>query len=269
MKKNIIFTTLITLFLALQATANVNAVWQEIKAKQVPSKGEQKIHPYVYRIYLLNDSYMKNLLFSLPEQPENGAVITLPVADGSTMDFKVWQTPVMAPGLAAKYPGIKNFTGVAVDNHDITASINYTYKGFNAMVYNGPKTYFIDPYSNENDGYYLCYYKKDHPATLHNFSCMTGDKEINELQQGQSIQVGNPTPTVGWKTNSTVKRTYRLALSCTGEYALAVDGPNPTKPNVISAMTTSLTRVSGILTKELNVALQLVNNNDQIVYLDS
>jgi len=267
MNRHIILTALITLTCWLNVSANINATWKEINASHIPSKGEQQLHPDAYRIYLLNDAYMKNVLFNLPEQPEQGAVITLPVADGSMMDFRIWQTPVMAEKLAAKYPGIKNFTAVAIDNPAITARVNYTYKGFNAMVYNDRSTYLIDPYSNVNDGYYLCYYKKDYPKTQHGFSCGTLDKD--ELNKDDKLTINNEPPTVAWKTYGSVKRTYRLALSCTGEYAKAVDGPNPTKPGVISAMATSLARVNGILAKDLNVNLQLVNNNDQLVYLDS
>ncbi len=265
MKKHIIITAFITLNLGLNVSANINETWKEINAAHVPTKGEQLLHPNAYKIFQLNDAYMKNLLFSLSEQPEQGAIISLPVADGNMMDFRIWQTPVMAAELAAKYPGIKNFTAVAIDNPNIIARINYTYKGFNAMVYNGRNTYLVDPYSNVNDGYYLCYYKKDYPHTIHEFSCGTDD----DLHKNDRLAINNEPPSIAWKTSGTVKRTYRLALSCTGEYAKAVDGPNPTKAGVISAMATSLARVNGILAKDLNVTLQLVNNNDQLVYLDS
>lgn len=266
MKKQIVLIALVAMTFSINAVANINATWQEVKANHIPSKGEQQLHPDKYKIYLLNDSYVKNLLFSLTDVPELSKVITLPVADGSMMNFKVWQTPVMPDELAAKYPNIKNFTAVSVDNPNITAKINYTYNGFNAMVYNGNKTYLIDPYSNKNDGYYLCYFKNDYPRSTIDFGCGTKEKE---LEDGISMILGNEQPTVSWKTSGNVKRTYKLALSCTGEYAVAVAGSNPMKSAVISAMTTTLTRINGILARELNISLVLVANNDQLVYLDA
>lgn len=266
MKKQIVLIALAAMTYSINAVANINATWQEVKAKQIPPKGEQQLHPDKYKIYLLNDSYVKNFLFSLTDVPELGKVFALPVADGSMMNFKVWQTPVMPDELAAKYPDIKNFTAVSVDNPNITAKINYTYNGFNAMVYNGNKTYLIDPYSNKNDGYYLCYFKNDYPRSTIDFGCGTKEKE---LEDGISMILGNEQPTVTWKTSGNVKRTYKLALSCTGEYAVAVAGSNPTKSAVISAMATTLTRINGILARELNISLVLVANNDQLVYLDA
>lgn len=267
MKKYILYT-LITIASSLPAYANTGEVWRELNTQNVPTKGERRIQPEAYKVFLANDSYIKNLLFSLSEVPQQGAILALPAPDGSMMNFKVWQTPYMEPELAAKYPGIKNFTGVLVDDPAVTASINYTYKGFNAMVYNGGNTFLIDPYSDQNDGYYICYYKHDYKKAARPFSCGVTDDAERELDLEEKLILGNEPPRMSYKTNGTLKRTYRMALACTGEYALAVDGPAPIKANVISAMATTLARVNGILQRELAVTLQLINNNDTLVYLD-
>ncbi len=266
--KKFILHTFIALACSLAANAYTGQVWKEVNTNAVLPKGERKIFPEAYRAYLLNDSYIKNLLFSLSDVPGQGTTLALPVPDGSTMIFRVWQTHYMAPELAAKYPGIKNFTAVAVDHPGITASVNYTYKGFNAMIYDGNNTYLIDPYSDENDGYYICYYKRDFKRAARPFSCGVTDDIEKELEQDGKMILGDEPPRMSFKTHGTLKKTYHLALSCTGEYAKAVDGPTPSKPNVISAMTTTLARINGILQRELAVTLQLIANNDTLVYLD-
>lgn len=263
-----ILSALIAVFCSLPAYAYTGEVWKEINTQNVPVKGERKLHPEAYKVFLLNDSYVKNLLFHLSDIPEQGTVLALPAPNGRMMSFKVWQTPYMAPELAAKYPGIKNFTGVLIDNPAVTASINYTYKGFNAMIYDGGNTFLIDPYSNQNDGYYICYYKRDFTTAARPFSCGVIEDAKRELHLQGKMILGNEPPQVAYKTHGTLKKTYRLALACTGEYALAVDGPNPTKQGVLSAMNTTLARVNGILQRELAVTLQLINNNDTLVYLD-
>ncbi|HEY9178477.1 MAG TPA: zinc-dependent metalloprotease family protein [Flavipsychrobacter sp.] len=267
MKKYILYT-LIAITSSLPAYANKGEVWRELNTRNVPVKGERKLYPEAYKVFLANDSYIKGLLFSLSEFPEQGAMLTLPAPDGSMMNFKVWQTPYMAPELAARYPGIKNFTAVQVGNPAVTASINYTYKGFNAMIFDGSNTFLIDPYSNQNDGYYTCYYKRDFKNAARPFGCGVTDDAERELHLQEKMLLGNEPPRMSYKTNGSLKRTYRFALTCTGEYALAVDGPAPTKANVISAMVTTLARVNGILQRELAVTLQLINNNDTLVYLD-
>ncbi len=266
--RNYILLALIAVSCSLPALANIGEVWKELNTKNVPTKGERKLHPEAYKVFMLNDSYVKNLLFSLSDIPEQGTVFAIPTPGGGMMNFKVWQTHYMAPELAAKYPGIKNFTAVQIDNPTVTASINYTYKGFNAMVYDGGNTFLIDPYSSENNGYYTCYYKRDYKAAARPFSCGVVEEKERELQQQGKIILGNEPPRMAYKTHGTLKKTYRMALTCTGEYAQAVDGTTPSKANVISAMNTTLARVNGILQRELGVTLQLISNNDTLVYLD-
>jgi len=266
--RNYFLYTLIAAACALSAAAHTGEVWQEINTKNIPAKGERKLFPDAYRTFTLNDSYIKPLLFGLSEVPQQGTLLALPTPEGKLLHFRVWQTSYMAPELAAKYPGIKNCTGVSVDNPNVTASINYTYKGFNAMVYDGGNTYLIDPYTTQNDGYYICYYKRDYISSARPFSCAVNDEREKELQVQGKMSLSNEPPQVSFKTHGTLKKTYRLALTCTGEYAVAVDGPTPSKANVISAMNTTLARVNGILQRELGVTLQLISNNDTLVYID-
>lgn len=267
MKKNLLLSALITIFISGSAFAAFDGIWQIVNTHTVPTKGERLVVPDIYKVYLLNDAYIKDMLFKVADNRNDAATISLPAPDGSMHYFRIWETPVMHPELAARYPGIRNFTAVSVDNPAVTAKVNYTYKGFNAMVYDGDNTYLVDPYSNTNDGYYVSYYKRDYPRTeIHNFNCGTSDTK--EVISEDMMQLGKPAPRAAHKPNGSTTRTFRLALSCTGEYAKAVDGSNPSKPNVISAMVKTLTRVTGILERELGVSLQLISNNDQLVYLD-
>lgn len=266
MKRTFFLATLIAL-VSVQSFAGVQEIWKEINANHIQTDGKRMVTPVASKAFMLNDAYFKALLFALPADAKQAQTIVLPTPDGAMLHYRIWQTPVMAEELAAKFPGIRNFTAVCEEHPSVTAKINYTYKGFNAMIYNGASTYFIDPYSNVNDGYYICYYKKDAPRTQHNFSCAVSDDNIPPSDDIQ-MTVSNTPPRSVHKTYGTTMRTFRLALTCTGEYAQAVDGANPTKANVISAMTTSMTRVNGILENEMAVTLQFISNNDQLVYLD-
>lgn len=264
MKKS--FITLLFIALNCSSFANIG-VWNEVN-KNLTVEGEQKLHPNKYRLFELNDGYIKDFLFKLPVSPDKAQVIALPTPEGKMMNFRIWQTPAMAEELAAKYPMIKNFTAVSIDNPAITAKVNYTYLGFNAMVYDGHNTYFIDPYTNRNTGFYFCFYKRDHPRNANRTTTCNTVQAKEDIGGERIIIGGEEPPTINFKVNGATRRIYRFALTCTGEYAVAVDGPNPTKANVISAMTTTLTRCNGILEKDMGSTLQLVANNDQLVYLD-
>lgn len=269
MKKLLLLAGIITMF---QPAFAKNAGWQEVAPADVHSEGAQQLHPTEYKTYWLDNASMKDYLFRIEEGSEHAIVMSIPAPGGKERTFRVWQQSVMAPALAAKYPGIKNFTAVAVDDPTVTAKINYTYRGFDAMVYDGDRTYFIDPYSDVNDGYYICYYKNEVAKTGHGYTCKVGDPNPDlpgyNKQDAISLDKQEDLPRIRYKTNGTQKKVFRMALACTGEYAIAVAGPNPTKPNVLSKMTTTMTRINGIYERELGTTLQLIGNNDDVIYLD-
>jgi hypothetical protein len=118
------------------------------------------LKPAHYRVLTVADAALKNWLFSLPETAEEAAVMDLPTPDGSTRAFRVWQTAVMHPDLAAKYPDIKTFTATALDNPAVTAKLDYSPRGFRAMVLDGASTFFIDPYGPGGEGNAIVYFKR-------------------------------------------------------------------------------------------------------------
>jgi hypothetical protein len=243
-----------------------SGIWQNINTDQVKTAGTRYLQPDRFTVFSMDVNLLKPELSALSEDPALAHTIELPMPDGSFRSFRIWQTPFMAPQLAAKYPDIKTFTAVAADNGAVTAKVDYTVYGFHAMVYDGDNSYFIDPYSNANDGYYICYYKKDYTKRSSSFvPCGVTDSREDELGTGR-IVAGNENPQLA-VVNGLTKRTYRLALACTQEYASVVTGGNPTKPGVLSAMTTTMNRINGVYEKELAITMQLIANNDNIIYL--
>ncbi|WP_370003132.1 immunoglobulin-like domain-containing protein [Winogradskyella sp.] len=63
--------------------------------------------------------------------------------------------------------------------------------------------------------------------------------------------------------DDSILRTYRLAVSTTGEYTQYHGG---TKAQALAAINTTMTRVNGIYETDFNVTLQLIPNNDDIIY---
>lgn len=265
MKKNLLFAWVL-MFLSFPVFANeFNVFWKRSDADKVVTAGTRYLFPARSLVYTLNTTLFANELSKLSEDPKNGLVIALPTPGGSFQNFKVWQTPIMDRSLAAKYPTIRTYTATAVSDVQVTAKLDFTVKGFHAMIFDGANTYFIDPYSNINDGNYIVYYKKDYQRTAaHDMSCAVIEDE--GPLRGEAIQLpgNNPNPEL---INGTTKRSYRLALACTAEYAAAVDGPTPTKPGVLSAMVTSMNRVNGVYERELAITMILIANNDTLIYL--
>ena len=95
------------------------------------------------------------------------------------------------------------------------------------------------------------------------------DDKINELNGKEEIAIEKTEdlPRNVYKTNGTNKRTYKLALACTLEYAAAVGGATPTKASVLSAMVTSMNRVNGVFEREFSMHANLVAKNDTLIFL--
>lgn len=263
--------TLAFLFLVnlSSAFASGNHFWEVSNDKEVNVPGEQKLFPKAYVLAKLNTAAFRQFQFLIPSN-EYGApqFITLPTPDGGMMDFRVFEAPMMEAPLAQKYSDIKTYTAVSVSNELVTAKLDYTVFGFHAMVFDGAKTYFIDPYTNINSDWYLVYYKNQYAKPIHQrMACEVG--ESNELiSPRQAVDIsGSTVPQLSFKQNGAQKRAYRLALACTIEYSTAVAGPTPTKAAVLAAMVTSMNRVNGVLEREFSYHTDLVAKNDTLIFI--
>lgn len=243
-------------------------IWLKADNKTVVTQGERVLFPAKYQVYSLNAGYLKSVLNNVSTDLAYPAVIELPMGDGTIRSFNVWQTPVMPAALAERYPAIKTFTAVGVDNKSITAKIDITYAGFHAMITEGNVVSMIDPYSRSEDGYYLSYYKHEYGQVNESrMVCEVRDADEDELHRSRLSVTGTGIPGVQLKTNGILKRTYRLALAATIEYSAAVAGSSPTKAAVLSAMVTSINRINGVYEREISVTMELVADNDQLIYL--
>jgi hypothetical protein len=252
-----------------QSFAGTN-YWQNFDGKIAPSRHAMTVTTKDYTVFSLNQNAMKNFLSNVGTDPNQAQAITIPSPDHKFMNFHIWKTPMMEKALSDKYPDIQTFTAVSDDDPSVTAKIEYTMFGFSALVYNGPNTFFIDAYNKDVDGYYVAYYKRDFYSTIQSVPCMvTEADQIKPADNGIPTEVNTGDADVtGNKVNGSVRHTYRLALSCTGEYAIAVGGANPTVSQILTIMSVTVDRINGYYEREFSVSMNLIGNNDAIIFLD-
>lgn len=266
MKRNFLTFIFCIGLLASSSLSRANS-WQLIPNNQVASQGKSIIKPQDFTSYYLNTASLKSQLLTAGYDWANAVIVELPTPDGQYQAFKIWQTPILVAPMTEKFVAIKTFTGTALYNKGVTIKVDFTYSGFHAMVLDQSNTYFIDPYSNLDDGFYTCYYKRNllKPEGK-NMICELGNNET-ELGNFDWLSNESSLPQLAFKTNGTSKKEYRLALACTIEYAQAVGGSTPTKASVLSAMVTTMNRVNGIYESELSVTMTLIGNTDTLIYL--
>ncbi|RYZ33721.1 MAG: hypothetical protein EOP49_35490, partial [Sphingobacteriales bacterium] len=260
-----LFTKVTTGLLVLACTQSYagDNYWKKFDGLTPPSRQPINVTVGAYNVFTLNQSAMRSFLSDLSLDYDKGQQIYLPTPDRKFRSFHVWKTPMLEAGLAEKYPDIQTFTAVADDDQNVTAKIELTAYGFTGMVFDGDKTYMIDPYNNEADGYYIAFYKSDYKSSLPAGLCGVGlpGSPVN----GEETTV-EPQGTAAQKVNGSVRHVYRLALSCTGEYAVNVAGANPTKAQVLNKMVTTIDRVNGYYEREFSVHMNLIANNDAVIY---
>ena len=131
------------------------------------SAGKRVIIPEKYKSVSLDINGMQGFLKTLTSQPGlalkgNSSVIELPMPEGGRAKYNIWESPVMDPVLAAKFPGIKTYAGQGIDDPTATIKIDFTELGFHAMVLSDiTGNIFIDPYRQLDLRNYIVYYKKD------------------------------------------------------------------------------------------------------------
>ncbi|MEO0311698.1 MAG: hypothetical protein RIQ89_1355 [Bacteroidota bacterium] len=242
----------------LSAQEGGTNLWQIANMASIP-EGKRSTISTTNKVMELDVTAMRALLATAPMEPsqtallKNGLVISLPMPDGSFQSFEVFYYHCMHPELAAKFPMIKTYTGRGITNKTATIKLDVTSFGFHAMIRSAEGDFFIDPYHAGTDDFYLIYNKKD-LIPQSSFVCESVDQTIVDLDHGYS----------NLRVNGSQLRTYRLALACTGEYAAVFGG---TTAGAASAMTTSMNRVNGVYESELSVRMQLISNNNLLIYL--
>ncbi|HRN91756.1 MAG TPA: zinc-dependent metalloprotease family protein [Ferruginibacter sp.] len=224
---------------------------------------QRVIQPQKARVTELNVQAMQRFLQTLPEEfsiRENrnvAPVMEIPMPDGTIAQFRVWESVIMEEGLANKYPEIRTYAGQGIT--DPAANIRFSmdpYFGFHAQILSPNGTVYIDPYARGNVQFYQSYFKANHYRVTNNV-CLVEDD--------QHVPVSNATN--AGPCRGAQLFTYRFAVACTGEYAIAATGlGSPTVAQTLARIVTTVNRVTGVYEKEVAVRLILIANNDQIVF---
>lgn len=260
----------------IEAQTATSEFWQEISEPQAiarltaaqRSSGKREIIPVAYRTLSLQKSAMQTALSRCPRESAHalgngGMEISLPLPEGGYGRFRIWDSPIMEDGLAAKFPELKTYTAQGIDDPTASGRLDLTPRGLRAIIQSEKGTFFIDPYWNNSDAISISYYEKDFKDSEKRkaLTCGVVGKEAASSPSQHRPASARP-------TGANLK-TYRLAIAATGEYSVAVAGSSPTKPNVLAAVVTSVNRVSAVYEREFAIRLILVSNTDLLIFLNA
>ncbi|KPM32319.1 Proprotein convertase P [Croceitalea dokdonensis DOKDO 023] len=181
--------------------------------------------------------------------------LQFPLAHGGFETFYVKERSVFHPRLAAKYPQITSFVGW---NHNKTKTVRFSWshKGLQAMLVDHlqAKRAFIDKEKGSAAIYSL--HKGSERSTGKGFECHT--------EEGKTL--APPAAPGNLLVTDQNLRKFRIAISASGSYTAYHGG---TVADALAAINASLTRINQVFETDVAVTLELVPNNDQIIFTDA
>jgi chitodextrinase len=257
MNKNLLSIALIAI--TSFSFAQGGTLWKTSIKKNNSTVFENKSQLSKPIIFELDVTELKRSLLNSPKRSaltgKSNTIISFPNADGKLERYRIFESSNMDPALAAKYPEIKSYVGNGIDNPTSSIYFSTSPLGIQTMAISADKSaVFIEPYTKDLSTY-VVYKKSDKVASLSKFECTIIENAKKDLKDNSLLNRPN--------ADDGNLRTFRLAQSVTGEYTTYFGG---TKALALAAINNTMTRVNGVFEKDFGVHMNLVANNDLIIY---
>ncbi|WP_106144242.1 reprolysin-like metallopeptidase [Flagellimonas meridianipacifica] len=203
-------------------------------------------------VFTLNTLDFEKDLNALSASKSTTNLVYLPKASGDIIPFKLQEKSVLHPELAKKFPNIKSYVGQSVDGK-YRVRLSSSHKGLQSMIVqlDGLEATFMEPVLGQK-GTYVVYDKHNSAKTA--FVC--GTEKIKQQVQ----------KTLNPLVDDQVLRTFRIAVSTTGEYT---DYHGGTVADALAAINATLTRVNEVFETDLGATLELIANNDLVIFTNA
>lgn len=234
--------------------------WADLGEQERLTVEANIVGPQTFRTYWLDQQQLEAALNQVPmefssAEPE---IISLPMPDGTFVSVQIEESPILSPELQEANPDVRTYRVIGVDDPTATGRVDYTSSGFHAMLISESGTVFVDPAEDGDLAHYISYDEND--VTPTSFECGThGSSEDFLISEDFSNRTAAFPAT---NPSGDQLRTYRLAMSATGEYTQVFGGTLVAAQN---AITTSINRVTGIYEREFAIRLNIVAFN---IYTD-
>ena len=219
MKKNLLLIlAFTTTFFTYSQTDKL--FWASTTKKEGSIVSENKKQINSPRLFELDVSKLKQALLNVPDRinshfSKSNTIISFPNTNGELENYSVYAFSNMDPALAAKYPEIKSYIGQSIENPSSTIYFSISPLGIETMVIHADRSAeFIEPYTTDQSAY-VVYKKSDKIASLNKFECRVIENIKTDLNSQLAARPNADDGTL---------RTFRLAMSVTGEYTTYFGG---------------------------------------------
>ena len=272
-----ILLVILTAFSVFQLSAQTRVFWKSITPDDIlqQRQDETQYYPESFSAYRLDLPALQEFLLKAPREFEPDAALLrleIPMPDGRFIPFRVYESPIMEEGLAIRYPQIKTYKAYSLDGSDMNVRFDLSPKGFRASIHGNANIYIDAMEGNPRDQ--IVYYTRDYREDISdaNLSCGLDPEDIlnedlDDANDFDPVQLPGKTLQLrqSVECDSVQLHTYRLALSCTGEWGSAHGN---TVESVLADMVTSVNRINQIYENEFAIRLLLIADNDKLIWLD-
>lgn len=237
--------------------------WEPASQKTSEIRKEVEVQ-YSYRFDLQS---LRNILKDAVETGKGAqaVIVSLPTAEGKIEKFAVYSDPVMEKSMADRYQ-LGSYIGVGVDDPGKYVRFSTAPTEMQSMIIKDGKFQFIEPITTDKQVYGV-FYKTKRTDADHGFECTTEEKSLKDIKSLEAFGKKNLSNVgITNRPASTKYRTYRLALSTTGEYTKKFD-PSGGTVNTVTQMNATMTRVNGIFQKDFAIKL-IIQDLPNIIYTD-
>jgi hypothetical protein len=235
-------------------------LWQQIDESSLQSRRERSdFSSAKYLVFSLNKTAFKNLAAQAPLEfteaaRQNEVILEIPTPEGTIVRFRLEESPMLAPNIAAQFPTWKTYSGQGIDDPTATARFDYNINGFHGYVMGATGTFLIDPYSLSDQKNYIVYYKGNVSESSEPFTCNVGGNKT------ENAKLSSPIAPEAF-SNGTQLRTYRLAVAATKEYTNFFGGNVNTAFGMVQ---TTVNRLIVIYRRELASTFMLVTGTSHV-----
>ena len=234
--------------------------WKAVTPEKARTAGESK--PLYNRLpgkyFVFDAQQMRQTLANATET--HAVTILIPTAEGKMEQFDVREYSNFDAELQAQFPEIRAYAGNSVQNPSNSIHFSMSPKGIRTMMLRADKsTEFIETYNASGSVYILFTSADKRKLGKLPFTCTT--VEDHALQADTDMMTRRDA-----MSSAGQLKKFRLALSCTGEYAAYHGG---TQALALDAMNETMTRVNGVYAKDLAVKLEIIANNTAVIYTNA
>lgn len=256
---------------ATPASIQAASAFSAINEASIPAIGERLAAPEAYSLFRADLGVLAGQTFNAPLVRSSDSravpVIELPMPDGSMQSYRVYDSPVMAPALAAQFPEIRTFELYGQTNASAFGRMSLSSDGLHATVWTSQGSIWIDPYQRGDLTHYsVCWGRDYHRANPLESMVPPCETEQDPVVVAQIMDSVHQMEQRGGTSTGDQLRTYRMAIGATGEYTAFHGG---TVPAGMAAIVTAMNRVNGVFQREFSIFGELVANNSLVVYTNS